>query len=117
MFKQEQTKPKTFQLAEGVLVQTPINEAYIPALRSGFAGYPVNPRWSGVKFHAWKTGRQWRDAVIRGEMIVRSADSMLVSIGETEESADSPPPRSWGQSNPRSILFSTQQNSPEFALA
>ena len=89
MFKQEQNKLKKVQLAEGVFVYTPLDDVCIPALRSGFAGYPVNPRWNAMKFHAWKMGRQWRDAVVRGEMIVRSTDSLLIPIHKTEESTDS----------------------------
>lgn len=36
MVKQEQTKFRTIQLTEGVLVSTPIEEFCIPALRAGF---------------------------------------------------------------------------------
>lgn len=96
MFKQHQNKLKKVQLAEGVFVYTPLADVCIPALRSGYAGYPVNPRWNAIKFHAWKIGHQWREALERGEMIIRSTDSMLVPIQKTEESTDSPLPRSWG---------------------
>lgn len=96
MFKQNQNQLKKVQLAEGVFVYTPLDDLCIPALRSGYAGYPVNPRWNAIKFHAWKIGRQWREALGRGEMIIRSTDSMLVPIQKTEESSDSPLPRSWG---------------------
>ena len=85
MMKQEQTKSKIVQLAEGVFVSTPIEDFCIPALRSGFSGYPINPRWSGVKVYAWKTGRQMRDALSRGDMIVRTTDSMLVSAADAME--------------------------------
>lgn len=77
-------------LADGILVRTDICSSHLPALRSGFAGYPANPRWNAVKFHAWKTGRQMRQAVACGKMIVRSNDSMLVPASEQEsESAGS----------------------------
>lgn len=90
---------KIVQLTEKVRVCTSFPDHCIPALRCGYAGYPVNPRWSALKFHAWKTGFQWRDAVWRGEMIVRTTDSMLVPIAEAEAEADSeesPLPRLWG---------------------
>ncbi|VXD16624.1 conserved hypothetical protein [Planktothrix serta PCC 8927] len=96
MFKQNQNKLKKVQLVEGVFVYTPLDDVCIPALRSGYAGYPVNPRWNAIKFHAWKIGRQWRLALGRGEMLIRSTDSTLVPIQQTEESSDSPLPRSWG---------------------
>lgn len=79
-----------------VLVRTELKDAYIPALRSGFAGYPVNPRWSGVKFYAWKKGRQWRQALLSGEMVIRSADSMLVPFSEAEEPDPNLTSKSWG---------------------
>ena len=71
-------------LADGILVRTDLCSSNLPALRSGFAGYPANPRWNAVKFHAWKTGRQMRQAVAAGKMIVRSQDSMLVPVGEQD---------------------------------
>lgn len=80
MFKQQNYNLKVVKLREGIFVYTQFNSAYIPALRSGFAGYPFNPRWSGVKFLAWKTGRQWRQALANGEMVVRSTDSILVYV-------------------------------------
>ena len=86
MFKQQNQNLKVVKLTEGILVRTQLKSAYIPALRSGFVGYPVNPRWSGVKYLAWKTGRQWREALINGEMVVRSTDSILVSVDEVSDS-------------------------------
>lgn len=77
------------ELAEGIFVHTGISDANLPALRSGFAGYPANPRWNAVKFHAWKTGRQLRQALACGEMVVRSTDSMLVPANNQEDSTDS----------------------------
>ena len=63
-------------LGKGIFARTELSEPSIPALRSGFAGYPANPRWSALKFRAWKIGRQWRQALENGELKVR--DAMLV---------------------------------------
>jgi hypothetical protein len=83
-------------LTDNVMVDTPISSAYHPALRSGFAGYPVNPRWNATKVQAWRTGRQWRDALSRGDMVVRSTDSMLIPASQQEdtqeENASTPSP-------------------------
>lgn len=99
MFKQENQNLKVVKLAEGILVHTQLKSAYIPALRSGFAGYTVNPRWSGVKFYAWKTGRQWRQAFLNGKMVVRTTDSMLVSIDEIKDLEEKSYSVQWGQQN------------------
>jgi hypothetical protein len=69
---------RTVELSEWVKVHTNITEANLPALRSGFAGYPLNPRWNASKAIAWKTGRQWKLALEDGKMLVRSQDCMLV---------------------------------------
>ncbi|MCL2928709.1 MAG: hypothetical protein O4861_07475 [Trichodesmium sp. St16_bin4-tuft] len=86
MLKEQNHNLKVVKLTEGILVRTQLKNAYIPALRSGFAGYPVNPRWSGVKFWAWKRGKQWRKALLNGEMVVRSTDSILVSVDQLPDS-------------------------------
>ncbi|NEQ38601.1 MAG: hypothetical protein F6K40_20955 [Okeania sp. SIO3I5] len=99
MFKQQNHNLKVVKLTEGILVHTQLKSAYIPALRSGFAGYPVNPRWSGVKFLAWKTGRQWRQALVNGEMVVRSTDSVLVSVDEVPDSKEESYAVQWGYQN------------------
>lgn len=78
-------------LTENVLVRTLIPSSNHAALRSGFAGYPVNPRWNATKFQAWKTGRQWREALARNEMVVRSTDSMLVPTQDAETKVDNLP--------------------------
>lgn len=72
-------------LTDQVLIDTPIPKAHHAALRSGFAGYPANPRWNASKFRAWKTGLQLRTALARGEMVVRKVDSMLVPATQQEE--------------------------------
>lgn len=73
------------ELTENVLVKTTIPSESHPALRSGFAGYPANPRWNASKFCAWRTGCIWRKALAQGEMVVRQSDSMLVPACEIEE--------------------------------
>lgn len=78
-------------LAENVLVQTLIPSANHAALRSGFAGYPTNPRWNGAKVQAWRTGRQWREALDRGELMVRSTDLMLVPVNESPKKPEVSP--------------------------
>jgi len=78
-------------LKEGVKVHTLIPSENHAALRCGFAGYPTNPRWTAAKFHAWKTGQQLKESLSRGEMIVRSADSMLVAACETQDQRKSSP--------------------------
>ncbi|NES04243.1 MAG: hypothetical protein F6K22_16225 [Okeania sp. SIO2F4] len=99
MFKQQNHNLKVVKLTEGILVHTQLKSAYIPALRSGFAGYPVNPRWSGVKYSAWKTGRQWRQALVNGEMVVRSTDSILVSVNQVPDSEEESYTVKWGYQN------------------
>lgn len=79
MFKTNQnTKIMVVDLAAGVKVQTAISSTNQAALRSGFAGYPANPRWGAVKYRAWKTGRELRESLQEGKLVVRSSDSMLV---------------------------------------
>lgn len=55
------------ELAKGVKVKTAIAIPNHAALRSGFAGYPMNPRWGASKYRAWKTGRQLRESLNREE--------------------------------------------------
>jgi hypothetical protein len=73
-------------LSEDVLLSTKIPYENHAALRSGFAGYLPNPRWSVTKFRAWRTGRQLREALARGEMTIRASDRMLIP---TKEEIDS----------------------------
>ena len=95
MFKQQNYNLKVVKLTEEILVDTKLKNSYIPALRSGFVGYPLNPRWSGVKFLAWKTGRQWREALTNGEMVVRSTDSRLVYVDKVPNSQEEPYTVQW----------------------
>lgn len=71
------------ELAPGVVARTSVAPLNHSALRSGFAGQPANPRWNASKVVAWKTGRQWRSALARGEMMVRPSDSMLIPVSTT----------------------------------
>ena len=84
MFKKSQNSQLTIvELTEDVKVSTAIASANQPALRSGFAGYPVNPRWGAGKYRAWKTGRDLRESLQQGKLIVRASDSMLVMANST----------------------------------
>jgi hypothetical protein len=113
MLEQDKNQGKVVKLGEGVLVRTKLKDAYIPALRSGFAGYPVNPRWSGVKISAWKTGQQWRQAVSRGEMAVRSRDSMLVAIEEVLEVNEDGNSPKWDREATKSLFESYRLKLPQ----
>jgi len=64
------------ELSAHIQVRTNLEATCIPALRSGFAGYPINPRWSAAKLRAWRLGCQWRQDLAAGERVVR--DSLLV---------------------------------------
>ena len=94
------------ELTEKVLVRTTIPKENHPALRSGFAGYPANPRWNVRKYRTWKIGCQWREDLNKGEKIVRSQDSMLVSVVNTEAKVRSKKSKSGEKtSSPRFCLF------------
>ena len=84
--------PMVVELTDNVSFRTGISQEHHPALRSGFVGYPVNPRWNASKYYAWKTGRQLRDAVAQGLMVVRQSDCLLVPSNEQDEAADDKPP-------------------------
>jgi len=77
----KQAKAAIVDLSSNISVQTTLPETNYPALRSGFNGYPPNPRWNVSKYRAWKTGQQWRSAYQRGEMVVRR-DRILVSVNQ-----------------------------------
>jgi hypothetical protein len=84
--------PRVVDLTENVSVHTDISQENHAALRSGFAGYPANPRWNINKFQAWRTGRQLRAALAQGLMVVRSTDSMLVPTTAQDEEVEEKPP-------------------------
>jgi hypothetical protein len=81
-------------LTDKVSVSTAVPRANHAALRSGFVGYPANPRWNVTKFCAWRTGRQWREALAQGKMIVRRTDSMLVPATDKGDSQEDELPSS-----------------------
>ena len=70
------------ELAEGIYIETAIPRESHPALRSGFAGYPSNPRWNVRKYQAWKQGKQWRQALNNGQLVVE--DQHLVPMVQPE---------------------------------
>lgn len=79
----KQGKTAIVDLSQNVSVETTMPESNYPALRSGFHGYPPNPRWNGSKYRAWKIGQQWRNAFQKGEMVVRR-DRILVTAKQPE---------------------------------
>jgi hypothetical protein len=94
-------KQQTFivDLTEGIYVRTPIPSENHPALRSGFAGYPLNPRWNTAKYRAWKTGKHWRNLLAEEEMVIRVSDSMLVKRASMQEQEPVTPI----QGNPKTV--------------
>lgn len=74
------SSPIIIDLTQGICAKTSIPLANHSALRSGFAGQPLNPRWTATKVVAWKTGREWRHALSAGTMVVRPSDSLLVPL-------------------------------------
>ena len=87
--------PRVVELAEGVYIETAIPRENHAALRSGFAGYPSNPRWTVRKYQAWKQGKQWRQSLKDGSMTVQdkrlvateTALKMAVSVAEEERTS------------------------------
>ncbi len=106
MFKSSQNRNlMVVELTDKVTASTTISRENHPALRSGFVGFPPNPRWSTTKFCAWRTGRQWRDALSQGKMMVRTKDSMLVPAIEVEVSEEEPPSsKYWSNQSSQIIL-------------
>lgn len=80
----------TIELSPGIEIQAFVPKEHIPALRAGFALFPANPRWSALKFQAWKSGRRLRQAVDRGETYVK--DRYLVLLAQ-ERAVEPPQPR------------------------
>ncbi|MDJ0686973.1 MAG: hypothetical protein QNJ41_00530 [Xenococcaceae cyanobacterium MO_188.B32] len=100
MFKPIQNRHlMVVDLTDKVSAATNIARENHAALRSGFVGFPPNPRWNTTKFCAWRTGCQWRDALAQGTMIVRGTDSMLVPALETEvyPEEEEPPSSNYGK--------------------
>jgi hypothetical protein len=86
--KTEHRSPMVVDLTESIWLCTAMPQENHAALRSGFAGYPANPRWNVTKYQAWKTGRQLREALKQGEMVVRSTDCMLIPAKELDNNSD-----------------------------
>jgi hypothetical protein len=109
MLKVHMTRnPNVVDLTDCIYINTQILPENHPALRSGFAGYPTNPRWTVAKYQAWKTGRQLRDAYSKGHLIVRSSDSMLVPIQEGDNLDEKPHSKTiWTIPQVRSIGYQT----------
>ena len=83
--KQKNPNLTVVDLTQDILLHTTIPLDNHAALRSGFAGYPINPRWNTNKIRAWKTGRQLRQGLQEGELIIRSSDSTLVPNDNSEQ--------------------------------
>lgn len=86
--KTEHRSPMVVDLTESIWLCTAMPEENHAALRSGFAGYPANPRWNVTKYQAWKAGRQLKEALKHGEMVVRSNDCMLIPAKELDKNSD-----------------------------
>ncbi len=78
-------KPVIVDLNDQIFVNTTLPLEQHAALRSGFMGYPMNPRWDINKYHAWKTGRQLRSDLQQNKLVVRASDCLLIPQGEAEE--------------------------------
>jgi hypothetical protein len=70
------------ELTDGIYIKTAIPRENHSAIRSGFAGYPSNPRWNVRKYQAWKQGKQWRQALDQGSMAVEN--QRLVPVVQPE---------------------------------
>lgn len=88
-------------LSAQVKVRTQLDATYIPALRSGFAGYPMNPRWNVAKLRAWRLGCQWRHDLATGSLALH--DSLLVASSELPQD-EAPLPASPSEPPPPSCL-------------
>lgn len=91
LISQSQNSISAIELTSGIYLQTVFPQEYIPALRSGFSLYPANPRWTALKFQAWKTGRQLRQAYDRGILTVQAGDRTLV-VSDRQERCLEPTP-------------------------
>lgn len=77
--------PMVVKLEDNIKVSTLIPQEQHAALRSGFMGHPVNPRWTVDKYCAWKMGRQLRQDFQNGKLVIRDSDSSLVPVSEVEK--------------------------------
>lgn len=74
----------TVELTPQIRATTSLPPTSHSALRSGFAGYPTNPRWNTAKVMAWRLGRQWRDGLAAGSLVIRPEDGLLVAATELQ---------------------------------
>ena len=106
MIKNNNVVSRAVELTEGIYIETTIARENHAALRSGFAGYPSNPRWTVRKYRAWKQGRQWRQCLNEGSMtlhnqhLITTEDAIKAAIVTPE-----PTPSSW-RSPFKKIAFS-----------
>jgi hypothetical protein len=75
---------RVVELADEIYIETTIPRESHAALRSGFAGYPSNPRWTVRKFQAWKQGKQWRREMNAGMMVVENKCLVLAATRPEE---------------------------------
>jgi hypothetical protein len=75
---------RVVELADEIYIKTTIPRESHAALRSGFAGYPSNPRWTVRKFQAWKQGKQWRREMNTGVMVVENKCLVLAATRPEE---------------------------------
>lgn len=87
MVKMRKNNLMVVELTEKVWIYTEIPLENHAALRSGFAGYPANPRWNVTKYLAWKQGCQWREELSQGILVVSQSDSQLISVTETQQTS------------------------------
>ncbi len=78
------------ELSADVRARTSLPPVCHSALRAGFEGYSVNPRWNGTKLRAWRLGQEWRQALNRGEMLIRPSDQLLLSPEELAQGESGP---------------------------
>jgi hypothetical protein len=81
----ERSLQRVLELAEGIYIETAIPRESHPAVRSGFAGYPSNPRWTVRKHQAWKQGKQWRQDFEQGLMVVEKQQLIPAAQAEIRE--------------------------------
>lgn len=87
MVKAPKNNLMVVELTEKVWIYTAIAHENHAALRSGFAGYPANPRWNVSKYLAWKQGSQWRHELSQGMLVINQSNSQLVSAKDTQASS------------------------------
>lgn len=84
MAKLIQNNPQAVELQGKIWIYTHITQENHSALRSGFAGYPANPRWNVNKYRAWKQGIKWREDWKGGLLSLDSSNFQLISREELD---------------------------------